>query len=194
MRFLSVVDYRRSKSRGLANQLAQWESNMSVSSVSSSSSLTQTDWRSVTNQLKQDFKQLASSLQSGDLSGAQKAYATLQQLLQSTQSGGPSSNGQQASSTNNPIQNDFAALGKALSNGDLAGAQSAFSQLQTDMQAAAPNSASGAVQSAHHGHHHRHVSSASDSDSDSSTADQTATTGSSGSQSTPTGSTFSIYA
>ena len=38
---------------------------MSVSSVSSSSSLTQTDWRSVMNQWKQDFKQLASALQTG---------------------------------------------------------------------------------------------------------------------------------
>src|ERR1017187_2637038 len=79
MRFLSVVDYRRSKQRGLANQLAQKELNMSVSNVSSSSVVTQTDWRSVVNQFKQDFKQLASSLQSGDLAGAQKAYTALQQ-------------------------------------------------------------------------------------------------------------------
>ena len=195
MRFLSVVDYRCSKQRGLANQLAQREFSMSVSSVSSSSSVIQTDWRSLVNQFKQDFKQLASSLQSGDLTGAQQAYSALQQLQQSNQAGGQSSNAQQASSTNNPIQNDFAALGSALQSGDLSGAQSAFSQLQTDMKAAASNSSSGAVQSAHHGHHHhRHVSSASDSDSDSSTTDQTATTGSTDSQSAPTGSTFSVYA
>ena len=168
---------------------------MSVSGVSSSSSVIQTDWRSLVNQFKQDFKQLASSLQSGDLSGAQKAYAALQQLLQSNQSGGPSSNAQQASSTNNPIQNDFAALGSALQSGDLSSAQSAFSQLQTDMKAAASNSSSAVVQSAHHGHrHHRHVSSASDSDSDSGATDQTASTNSASSQSTPTGSTFSVYA
>ena len=164
---------------------------MSISSVSFSSSLTQTDWRDVISQWKQDFKQLASSLQSGDLSGAQQAYAALQQLQQSVQPRGQSSNGQQASS-NNSIQNDFAALGQALGNGDLSTAQSAFSQLQTDMLAAAQNGASGAVQSAHHGHHHHHASSATDSDS--STADQTASTSSSGSQSAPTGSTFSIYA
>ena len=158
---------------------------MSVSNVSSSSVVTQTDWRSVVNQFKQDFKQLASSLQSGDLAGAQKAYTALQQLLQSNQSGGQSSNAQQASSSNNPIQNDFAALGQALSSGDLSGAQSAFSQLQTDMKAAGSNNASGGVQSALHGHHHhRHVSGASDSDSDSSTTDQTANTS----------GTFSVYA
>jgi DNA-binding FadR family transcriptional regulator len=166
---------------------------MSVSSVSSNSSLTQTDWRNVMKQWKQDFKQLATALQSGDLTGAQKAFQALQQLQQSNQPGGQSSNGQPGSSSNNPIQNDFAALGKALSSGDLSGAQSAFSQLQTDMQAAGPNGASGGVQSAHHGHHHhRHVSSASDSDS--STADQTASTASAGSQSGSPGSTFSIYA
>jgi hypothetical protein len=167
---------------------------MSVSAVSSSSSVTQTDSRSLVNQFKQDFKQLASSLQSGDLTGAQQAYAALQQLQQSNQSGGQSSNGQQASSTNNPIQNDFAALGSALQSGDLSSAQSAFSQLQTDMKAAVQNGSSGAVQSAHHGHHHRHVSSASDSDSDSGATGQTATTGSTDSQSVPTGSTFSVYA
>ncbi len=157
---------------------------MSISSVSANSSLAQTDWRDIMNQWKQDFKQLASALQSGNLAGAQTAFKALQQLQQSNQSGGQSSNGQQASSSNNPIQNDFAALGKALNAGDLSGAQSAFSQLQTDMQAAGSNGASGGVQSAHHRHHHRHVSSASDSDS--TTADPTASTSSAGS--------LSIYA
>ena len=166
---------------------------MSVSSVSSNSSLTQTDWRSLMKQWTQDFKQLSSALQDGDLAGAQKAFKALQQLQQSNQPGGQSSNGQPASSGNNPIQNDFATLGQALSSGDLSGAQTAFSQLQTDMQAAGPNGASGGVQSAHHGHHHHgHVSSASDSDS--STADQTASTSSDDSQSASTDSTFSVYA
>ena len=150
---------------------------MSVSSISSSSSVNQTDWRSLMSQLVKDFTQLASSLKSGDLEGAQKAYTALQQLLPGNQAGGQSS-------ASNPLQNDFAALGQALNSGDLSAAQSAFSQLQTDMQAAAQSSASGAVQSAHHGHHHhRHVSSGSDSDS--STAS---------SQSTTTGNTVSVYA
>ena len=161
---------------------------MSVSSVCSNSSIAQTDSSSVMNQWKQEFKLLASALQSGDLAGAQKAFKALQQLLQSNQSGGQSSNEQPATSASNPIQNDFAALGQALSSGNLSAAQSDFSQLQTDMQAAG---ASGA-QSAHHRHHHHHVSSASDSDS--STADQTASTSTAGSQSASTGSTISIYA
>jgi DNA-binding FadR family transcriptional regulator len=156
------------------------ELKMSISSISSNSSISQIDWRSLMNQWKQDFKQLASALQSGDLAGAQKAYSALQQLQQNNQPGGQ----QQASSGNNPIQNDFAALGQALSSGDLAGAQTAFSQLQTDMKAAFQNGASGGVESAHHGHHHRHVSSASDSDTSSSTAAQSGTTG----------NTISLYA
>ena len=164
---------------------------MSVSSVCSNSSIAQTDSSSVMNQWKQEFKLLASALQSGDLAGAQKAFKALQQLLQSNQSGGQSSNEQPATSASNPIQNDFAALGQALSSGNLSSAQSAFSQLQTDMKAAGANGASGA-QSAHRGHHHRHASSASDSDS--STAASTASTSTTGSQSGSTGSTFTVYA
>jgi hypothetical protein len=167
-----------------ADKMPQKELNLSISGISSQSTLAQTGSTSVLNQLKQDFKQLATALQSGNLAGAQKAFKGLQQLLQSNQSGSQSSNKQPASSSNNPIQSDFAALGKALASGNLSSAQSAFSQLQTDMQAAGSNGASGA-QSAHHGHHHRHASSASDSTASTSTTD---------SQSASTGSTFSIYA
>jgi DNA-binding FadR family transcriptional regulator len=167
---------------------------MSISSISSNSGVSQTDWRSLMNQWRQDFKQLASALQSGDLAGAQKAYSALQQLQQSSQSGGQSSSQQQANSGNNPIQNDFAALGKALSSGDLTGAQTAFSQLQSDLKAAFQSGASGGVQSAHHGHRHRHASSASDSDSDSGATDQTTTASSTDSQSGSAGGTISLYA
>jgi hypothetical protein len=169
---------------------------MSVSGVSSSSSssLNQSDWFSLINQWMQDFKQLASSLQSGDLTGAQQAFAALQQLQQNNQSGSQSSTVQPASSSTNPIQNDFTALSQALSSNNLSAAQSAFSQLQTDMLTAGPNSASGGVQSAHHGHHHHHHHVSSSSDSDSTTTDQTSSTGSTGSQSASTAGTFSIYA
>ena len=87
---------------------------MSISAVCSNSSFAQSDSTSVMNQWKQDFRQLASALQSGNLAGAQKAFKALQQLQQSNQSGGQSSTGQQAGSGNNPIQNDFATLGQAL--------------------------------------------------------------------------------
>jgi hypothetical protein len=166
---------------------------MSISGVSSTSGLSQTDSQSSVNQLRQTFKQLASSLQSGDLSGAQKAFSALETLLQSNQSTSPSSTVQPASTTPTPVQNDLAALGQALSSGDLSTAQSTFAQLQKDLQPATQTGASGkSVGSAHrHGHHHR--SAGSDSDSSSTTASTTASTTSTSSQNT-TGGTISVYA
>ena len=75
----------------------------------------------------EDYSQLAGSLQSGDLTGAQSAYSNLQQLVQAYQ--GPSEG-------TNAIQNDFSALGNDLQNGGLSQAQSDFAQLQSDLQAA----------------------------------------------------------
>jgi len=119
MRFLSVVDLKRSKQRGLANQLAQRELSMSVSSVSSSSQCQPKPiGGSLVNQFKQDFKQLASSLQSGDLTGAQQAYAALQQLQQSNQSSANPPMRSKASSTNNPIQKRFRRSCSALQSGE----------------------------------------------------------------------------
>ncbi len=162
---------------------------MSTSSVSLGSNLYQTSTQSTANQERQSFKQLASSLQSGDLSGAQKAFSTLQNLLSSNQSG----------SQNSPIKNDLTALGQALSSGDISTAQSDFSQLQTDLQSSAQSGASGsgqAVQSAHHGgHHHHHASSASSSDASAADAStDTSAASTSDADTSSTGSTVSVYA
>ncbi len=81
-------------------------------------------------QMRKDFSQLASALQSGDLSTAQSAYSKIQQLMQ--QNGSASSTG---STPANTVQNDFAALGQALQSGDIGQAQTAFSQMQKDFQA-----------------------------------------------------------
>lgn len=81
-------------------------------------------------QMRKDFSQLASALQSGDLSTAQSAYSKIQQLMQ--QNGSASSTG---STPANTVQNDFAALGRALQSGDIGQAQTAFSQMQKDFQA-----------------------------------------------------------
>jgi hypothetical protein len=96
---------------------------MSISAVSSTSGFSQTDSQSSINQLRQSFRQLANSLQSGGLAGAQKAFSTLEKLLQSN-------------TPNSPVQNDLAALGQALSSGDLTTAQSDFSKLKNDLQPA----------------------------------------------------------
>jgi outer membrane protein assembly factor BamD (BamD/ComL family) len=82
-------------------------------------------------EIKQDFNQLASALQSGDLSGAQSAYSNIQQLFQANPGASPSN---ATSNGSNTVQSDFAALGQALQSGDLSQAQSAFSQLQSDVR------------------------------------------------------------
>ena len=71
----------------------------------------------------QDFSQLASSLQSGNLSGAQQAYSALNQLQSSGQ--GASAN------PNSPVSQVLSQIGKALQNGDLSGAKQALSSLQS---------------------------------------------------------------
>jgi len=95
-------------------------------------------------QIKQDFKQLASALQSGDLSNAQSAYSSIQKILQASQSSASSESSSNGSST---LQSDFATLGQALQSGDLSQAQSAFSQLQNDFQAGSQSGADTAAPS-----------------------------------------------
>lgn len=110
------------------------------------------------NQFATDFNALGQALQSGDVTQAQKAFATLQQDMQSvqghhhhrhhhgftnTQSTGSSASNSSVQSTNGSSQDqfatDFSALGQALQTGDLAGAQAAFATLQQDMESAAGN-------------------------------------------------------
>lgn len=95
---------------------------------------------------KNDFQALASALNSGDLSGAQNAFAALQKDLPPGQQAG-ATGGQNDNSKNNPVATDFQNLSQALSSGDLSSAQSAFAKLQQDMQA---------MQGGHRGHHHHH--------------------------------------
>jgi hypothetical protein len=150
---------------------------MSTSPISLGSIPDQTQGRGRAQQIMQDFKQLASALQSGDLAGSQQAYSALQQLLPNQ-----AQNGQQSTSGSNPIGSDFKALGQALQSGDLNSAQSAFSQLQTDLKSTGSSNLAGALTQAvrgHHGHHH-HASSTADSDSGS-TSSATGATDSSGS-------------
>ena len=108
---------------------------MSISPLSTNlvSDLSQQHRQNPFQEIKQDFSQLASALQSGNLTDAQSAYSNIQQLLGGNQNSSSSNAGSNGS---NPIQNDFAALGQALQSGDLTQAQSAFSQLQTDVQSA----------------------------------------------------------
>src|SRR5580765_4790505 len=107
---------------------------MSISSVSAS---TTPAYQPPQNNIRQNFQQLAQALQSGDLSNAQAAYASLiQNLPNQTQNG--------SSNSSNPFQQAIASIGSALQSGDLNGAQQTLQTLQSQMKGA------------HHGHHHRH--------------------------------------
>jgi hypothetical protein len=99
---------------------------MSVSAISSSSGLTPSAWQSQIGQIRSDFQALGKALQSGDLTAAQQAYATLQQDLPANQSS--------STTGNNPLS----AIGQALQSGDLTAAQQAFAALRGH----------------HHGHYH----------------------------------------
>ena len=99
----------------------------------------------------QAFAQLGQDLQSGNLQGAQQDFTNLQQDLQqssSQQAGGhhghhhhrtessqsSSSSSSSSSQQANPISQAFSALAQDLQSGNLSGAQSAFSALQSDLQ------------------------------------------------------------
>jgi outer membrane protein assembly factor BamD (BamD/ComL family) len=107
---------------------------MSISALSSNLVSDLSQQQNPFQQVKQDFKQLASALQSGDLSDAQSAFSSIQTLLQSQ-----SPSGSPALAGSKTIQSDFSQLGQALQSGDLSQATSAFSQLKTDVQASSPS-------------------------------------------------------
>lgn len=88
---------------------------VSIDSISSSGDVAAR--QSQMQQIKADFDKLQQSLQSGDLSGAQQAFAALQK-------DGPQG-------TNNPLQSQIDALGQALQSGNLSAARQAFSSLQS---------------------------------------------------------------
>jgi hypothetical protein len=102
----------------------------------------------------QDFSQLVSSLNSGDLSGAQQAYSALSQLQSSGQ--GPSAN------SNNPVSQALSQIGQALQNGNLGGAQQALSSLQQS-------------KGSHHSHGHHHGGGGASASTAASTTSSTAT-------------------
>ncbi len=117
---------------------------MTVSGISSANDVYQTNGQGAMSQRMADFRQLGSSLQSGDLEGAQKAYDALQQDMQSS----GKTQGGLNSSKNNALQQ----LGDSLKAGDLAGAQKAFAALKQ-----------------HHGHHHHRGGASTGNATDSST-------------------------
>jgi outer membrane protein assembly factor BamD (BamD/ComL family) len=105
---------------------------MSTSGVTSVSSQFQ--------QFQQEFQQLGKDLQSGNLSGAQSDFVTLQKEAQQASS----TSGSQSKS---PIAQAFSQLSQDLQSGNLAAAQQDYSSIQQELQ----NQASQVQQ---HPHHH----------------------------------------
>ncbi len=90
---------------------------------------------------QQEFQQLGQDLQSGNLSGAQQDFVTLQQLA-------PQNSSTTSSQNDNPIEQEFNQLSQDLQSGNLSGAQQDYSQIQQDFQSQAQ-----AAQGHHHHHH-----------------------------------------
>jgi DNA-binding FadR family transcriptional regulator len=118
----------------------------SVASVSSSTNPYQTS-QSNFAQFMQDFKAIGSALQSGNLSSAQSALAAFQKDLQGNSQSSTSSTTNQPFGKNSQANTDYQSLVTALQSGDTAGAQKAFTSLQSDLK------------TGHKGHHHHHGSS-----------------------------------
>jgi hypothetical protein len=91
------------------------------------------------------WAQVGSTLNSGNLAGAQKAFSSLKSLYEENHPGATPSG---------PLASDITSLGQALKSGSLSAAQSAFSTLQQAAQAAgivgsgASSSGSGATPTA----------------------------------------------
>lgn len=82
------------------------------------------------------FADLAQALESGDLSAAQSAYATLQQNA-------PSNSSANSGSGSDPIASAMDAIGSALDSGDVQTAKDTFAALAQDMQSRGPQGPQG---------------------------------------------------
>jgi len=115
-------------------------STMSVQSVSSSTNPYLSATQASSSNLRSDFNNLITAIQSGDLKSAQSDFSQIQSAMQSVQ--GTQQNGSQQSQ----FSTDLAALGSALQSGNVSGAQDALKKLGQDMQSAG--------KARHHHHHH----------------------------------------
>ena len=105
--------------------------SISITAISGSG-LLQANTQSLAGQLQQGFKQLTNSLESGNLTAAQKAFSTIQNALKSSQSSSSTSSKPPISVQS--IQDDVGALRQALGSGDLSSALRAYTKLQNDLR------------------------------------------------------------
>jgi len=115
---------------------------MSVSAVNSATNSYLNSMQSAYNQQAQNFKTLSSAIQSGNLSGAQKALAAFQHNIQTT-SDAPLSTA--VSDPNSQASNNLRSLMTALQSNDRIGAQSAFTTLRQTLNALFQQRSNGAA-------------------------------------------------
>jgi hypothetical protein len=111
---------------------------MNVSNVGSCASASHSSRQSQFKAVKDDFQKLKSALDSGDVSSAQDAFATLKQDMPAPKN----------RANNSQFGNDLQSVGTALASGDLSGAQKAFASFQQDVQTSRASHAH-----KHHNHH-----------------------------------------
>jgi len=125
--------------------------SISITAISGSG-LLQANTQSLAGQLQQGFKQLTNSLESGNLATAQKAFATIQSALKSSQATGFTSISPSTSTSSKPpvnaqsIQDDVGELRVALGSGDLRSALTAYVKLQNDLRFEQQGGASGSTE------------------------------------------------
>jgi hypothetical protein len=82
---------------------------------------------------RQQLLALAKAINSGNLTGAQQAFAQLSQTLGGNSNGGGGSN-TNTNNPNDPFSQALDAIGQALQSGDISGAQQALASLQQQAQ------------------------------------------------------------
>ena len=128
----------------IANVSGDWGMAGGVDGMSGASGYTQaadsgvSTMRNAIQQQSQNFQDLRTSLQTDNLSGAQGAFTTLQQQIQTASQ---SIGGKSLFDTSSPIGSDFQAIGSSLSTGDINGAQAAFASFVQDLRGAKHQSA-----------------------------------------------------
>jgi len=119
-----------------------------ISSVTSTGNPYQTTTQNGYAQIVQDFNDIGSALQSGDVSAAQTALSAFQQNLP----GNSQATASQPFGQNSQANTDYQSLASALQSGNLSSAQKAYANLQKDLQSAQTSTKTG------HRGHHRHGS------------------------------------
>jgi hypothetical protein len=123
---------------------------------------------------RQQLLTLAKAINSGNLTGAQQAFAQLSQTLGGNSNGGGGSSGSNTNNPNDPFSQALDAIGQALQSGDISGAQQALASLQQQAQSGR----------AHHHHGGHRGGGGSKGGTDASTATSPLTSGTTGTSAT----------